>query len=640
MLLPAYPIVTVDPHFSIWSKAERLTSDDTKQWYGQKKRIEGTVSVDADTYRFLGNGKESALFQVSEKIEPYVSTYTFENAAIRLKLTTWSPFLFNDLHLLSLPVAFLDTEVEVLDGKEHTISVKFTAFDELCYNNKKKQLTKYTDSYENVRLVKMGCTKQKPLRDSGDEFSADWGYYAFMGGECTVCKEGISTKSRTVFGKGLTYNTVIGYDDVYSIEYFGEQLKGLWTEKFKSIDEGMKYCLDNKDEIFAKLMAQQEMILADAEKFGKDYQNILTAAARQVLAAHKLVRSSKGDLLYMSKECHSNGCINTVDVSYPAMPMYLIYTPELVKAMLVGIFEFAAMPLWTADFAPHDIGRYPIANGQVYALNVHNHLLPHSYTYRKVYKSNKFAMYMPQFQMPVEECGNMILLTYAYYMVSKDIDFLKENAATLKKWADYLIMKGVVLDNQLCTDDFAGHSKKNVNLAIKAVMGIAAYSRIAELLGEENTYMAKAKEYADELVSVCGKGLDFLPFSVDKKDSWSLKYNLVWDILFDFNLFDKAIYKAESEKYRIEMNTYGTPLDYRRTFTKTDWELWAACLDETQENIGLLSKCICDYLADTEDRNCFSDWVETKKPKQSGFDHRTVQAGLWMPVLFSKFGKF
>ena len=640
MLLPAYPIVTVDPHFSIWSKAERLTSDDTKQWYGQKKRIEGTVSVDADTYRFLGNGKESALFQVSEKIEPYVSTYTFENAAIRLKLTTWSPFLFNDLHLLSLPVAFLDTEVEVLDGKEHTISVKFTAFDELCYNNKKKQITKYTDSYENVRLVKMGCTKQKPLRDSGDEFSADWGYYAFMGGECTVCKEGISTKSRTVFGKGLTYNTVIGYDDVYSIEYFGEQLKGLWTEKFKSIDEGMKYCLDNKDEIFAKLMAQQEMILADAEKFGKDYQNILTAAARQVLAAHKLVRSSKGDLLYMSKECHSNGCINTVDVSYPAMPMYLIYTPELVKAMLVGIFEFAAMPLWTADFAPHDIGRYPIANGQVYALNVHNHLLPHSYTYRKVYKSNKFAMYMPQFQMPVEECGNMILLSYAYYMVSKDIDFLKDNSATLKKWADYLIMKGVVLDNQLCTDDFAGHSKKNVNLAIKAVMGIAAYSRIAELLGEENTYMAKAKEYADELVSVCGKGLDFLPFSVDKKDSWSLKYNLVWDILFDFNLFDKAIYKAESEKYRIEMNTYGTPLDYRRTFTKTDWELWAACLDETQENIGLLSKCICDYLADTEDRNCFSDWVETKKPKQSGFDHRTVQAGLWMPVLFSKFGKF
>ncbi len=639
MKLPAYPIVTIDPHFSIWSKTDWLGGDDTRLWYGAKKRIEGTVTVDSELYRFLGNGNGDALLQVSEEIEPYVSTYVFENKTVRLRLRTWSPFLFSDLHLLSLPAAFLEAEVEALDNKEHSISVRFTAYEELCYN-KKKQVTKYTDSFENTRLVKMGCTDQKPLRDSGDEFAADWGYYSFMGGECTVCKEGICTKSRTVYGDKLSFTAVIGYDDVYSIEYFGEKLKGLWTEKFSTIDEGMKYCLDNKEDIFARLLKQQEMILSDSEKFGKDYQNILTAAARQVLAAHKLVRNGKGQLLYMSKECHSNGCINTVDVSYPAMPMYLLYTPELVKAMLVGIFEFASMPIWVADFAPHDIGRYPIANGQVYALNVHNHLLPHSYTYRKVYKSSRFGMYMPQFQMPVEECGNMILLSYAYYKVSGDTDFLKENAETLKKWADYLIMKGVVLDNQLCTDDFAGHSKKNVNLAIKAIMGIAAYSKIAELLGEENAYMAKAKEYADELVEVCGKGKDFLPFSVDKKDSWSLKYNLVWDILFDFNLFDKAIYKAESEKYRVELNTYGTPLDYRRTFTKTDWELWAACLDETKENIGLFSKCICDYLAETKDRNCFSDWVDTKEAKQCGFDHRTVQAGLWMPVLFSKFGKF
>ena len=428
MKLPAYPVITVDPHFSIWSKADRLTAEDTKQWYGQKKRVEGTLTFDGELYRFLGNGKGEALLQVSEKIDPYVSTYIFENKAVRLILRSWSPFLFEDLHLLSLPAAFLEAEVEALDGKEHSISVCFTAYEELCYNNKKKQITKYTDSFQNIRLVKMGCTDQKPLRDSGDEFSADWGYYSFMGGECSVCPEGIRTKSRTVYGDKLAFNTVIGYDDVYSIEYFGEKLKGLWTEKFKSIDEGMKYCLDNREDILAKLVAQQETILKDSEKFGEDYQSILTAAARQVLAAHKLVRNGKGQLLYMSKECHSNGCINTVDVSYPAMPMYLIYTPELVKAMLVGIFEFASMPIWVADFAPHDIGRYPIANGQVYALNIHNHLLPHSYTFRKVYKSNKFGMYMPQFQMPVEECGNMILLSYAYYKVSGDTDFLKENA--------------------------------------------------------------------------------------------------------------------------------------------------------------------------------------------------------------------
>ena len=609
-------------------------------WYGIKKRIEGIITVDGEDFRFLGNGKASPLFQVSSDITPYVSVYTFENNKVRVRFRTWSPFVFENLHLFSLPVSFFETQVDCLDGNEHTLTVSFTGFNELCYGKRAKTLTKYTDSFEGERIVKMGCTTQKPLHTSGDEYSPDWGYICFMGGECSVCNEGIRTQSRTVTGSSLSFTAIIGYDDVYSIDYFGEKLKGLWAEKFSTINEGMKYCLDNRDEIFADLVAQEALILSESEKFGEEYQQILSASARQVLAAHKLVKNSKGELLYMSKECHSNGCINTVDVSYPAMPMFLLYTPELVKAMLTGIFTFANMPLWKADFAPHDIGRYPLADGQVYSLNPHKHILPHSYTYKRIYKSKSFNIYMPQFQMPVEECGNMILLSYAYYRVSDDKKFLEENYATLLKWAEFLKKKGIILDNQLCTDDFAGHSKKNVNLAIKAVMGLAAFGRICEVLGKENTHGDVAKAYADELVAACGTGEGFLPFSVDKKNSWSLKYNLVWDILFDFNLFSKEIYKAETEKYRIELNTYGTPLDYRRTFTKTDWMLWAACLDETKENIRLFSKCLCDYLADTKDRNCFSDWIETKQPKQSGFDHRTVQAGLWMPVLFDRFGKF
>ena len=101
-------------------------------------------------------------------------------------------------------------------------------------------------------------------------------------------------------------------------------------------------------------------------------------------------------------------------------------------------------------------------------------------------------------------------------------------------------------------------------------------------------------------------------------------------------VFDRKYFKGESEKYLAELNAYGVPLDHRKTFTKTDWMLWAACLDESDENIATFSKCICSYLRDTKDRNCFTDWYETKEPKQSGFDHRTVQAGLWMPVLKDK----
>ena len=639
MKLPAYPIATVDPHFSIWSRTDKINESDTYLWCGIRMKIDGLLHLDGETFRFLGKSEHSEIAQKDCRITPYFSEYIFENKKVRLSFKTWSPFLFDDFCLLSTPVAYFNTSVTSLDGEKHQVSVSYIADNELCGSSDSKKITKYTDNCNGTKFAVMGLTQQDPLHTSGDTFRADWGYVCLMGGEVAADRNGISVKSAVKNVKKAEFTSVIGYDDVYSINYFGEKLKGLWTERFESIGKAMKYCLINENELAARLKAQEKMILDDSKQFGKDYQAILSAAARQVLAAHKLVRNGKGQLLYMSKECHSNGCINTVDVSYPAAPMFLLYTPELIKAMLVGIFEFANMPLWKEDFAPHDIGRYPLACGQVYSLNPHIHLLPHSYTYKRIYKAKTMKMYMPQFQMPVEECGNMLLLTYSYYKVSGDRDFLAENYDTLRRWADYLKKKGVILDNQLCTDDFAGHSKKNVNLAIKAVMGLACFAKISEELDIKGDFMETAKKYAHELTAASKTEKGYLPFSVDKKDSWSLKYNLVWDILFDFNLFDKELYKAETDKYRQELNAYGVPLDYRRDFTKTDWELWAACLDETKENVALFSKCICSYLGDTKDRNCFTDWHETKQPKQSGFDHRTVQAGLWMPVLFSKFGK-
>ncbi len=639
MKLPSYPIATIDPHFSIWSKEDTLYEGDTYLWCGIRMKIDGLLSVDGTAYRFLGKGDEPVIAQKETRITPYISEYIFENEKVRLSFKSWSPFLFDDFHLLSTPCAYFDTTVTSLDGEKHTVFVCFTAHNELCGSSKNADITKYTDTVDGTRFAVMGMTKQEPLHTSGDTFRADWGYVCLMGGECDLNKKGIRIKSETKTVKKAVFSSVIAYDDVYSINYFGEKLKGLWAEKFPSIGKAMKFCLDSHDELFDRIRQQEKMILDDAKPYGKEYQNILSAAARQVLAGHKLVRNSKGQLLYMSKECHSNGCINTVDVSYPAAPMYLLYTPELVKAMLVGIFEFANMPLWKEDFAPHDIGRYPLACGQVYALKPHKHIVPHSYSYKRIYKTQGTNIYMPQFQMPVEECGNMLILTYAYYKVTGDKEFLTENYYTLSTWANFLKNKGIILDNQLCTDDFAGHSKKNVNLAIKAVMGLACFGRITEELGLNGDWNETAKKYARELVDACKTESGYLPFSIDKKDSWSLKYNLVWDILFDFNIFDIEIYKAESEKYREQLNKYGVPLDHRRNFTKTDWELWAACLDETKENVSVFSECICRYLADTKDKNCFSDWTETKAATQHDFDHRTVQAGLWMPVLFKKSGK-
>ena len=176
MRLPTYPIATIDPHFSIWSKQDNLADGDTYLWCGIKKRIEGKITIDGETFRFLGKGAEKALEQTGNEITPYMSSYTFKNDKIQLKFTTWSPFLLDDFHLLSVPCAYLDTEVKSLDGNNHDISVAFVAYEELCQGKKKASMTKYSDAVEGVRFVRMGLTKQKPLNDSGDEYAADWGY--------------------------------------------------------------------------------------------------------------------------------------------------------------------------------------------------------------------------------------------------------------------------------------------------------------------------------------------------------------------------------------------------------------------------------------------------------------------------------
>ncbi len=636
MKLPSYPIATIDPHFSIWSKADTLTEGDTFLWCGIRKKIEATVTVDGTAYRFLGKGEEAAMTQTAVRITPLVSEYDFTNNKINMTFRTWSPFLFDDFHIMSAPAAYLECDITSADGSKHDVSVCFKGFEELCQGKKKKLVSKYTETCEGKIIAKMGLTKQTPLNDSGDTYAADWGYVCLHGKESRVVPEGITAAESATAAEKASFTFIIAYDDVYSINYFGQHLKGLWTEKFPSIEDVITYFVNNRDELYARVCAQDELVLSDAKQFGEDYQKILAAATRQIFAGHKLVRSRKGHLLYLSKECHSNGCINTVDVSYPAAPMFLLYAPELIKAMLVGIFRFANSDLWKAKFAPHDIGRYPIACGQVYALKPHIHIIPHKVSYKKIYKKKSFNIYMNEFQMPVEECGNMIILSYTYYLFSKDKEFLEKNLGLLEKWASYLKEAGVVLNRELCTDDFAGHSVKNVNLAIKGIMGIACFGKICDTLGITNDCMQTAKAYADKLVAECNTDKDYLPFSINKNETWSLKYNLVWDKLLSFGLFDEKLYKGESEKYRAELNKYGVPLDFRKTFTKTDWMLWAACLDEDDKNVRLFSEAIVRYLADTKDKNCFSDWIETKEPKQSGFDHRTVQAGLWMPVLHKK----
>ena len=79
---------------------------------------------------------------------------------------------------------------------------------------------------------------------------------------------------------------------------------------------------EDYQETIARCEEFSSTLITDARKAGGEkYAELLTLAYRQVIAAHKLVLDENGELLYISKECHSNGCAATVDVSYPSIPL-------------------------------------------------------------------------------------------------------------------------------------------------------------------------------------------------------------------------------------------------------------------------------------------------------------------------------
>lgn len=438
---------------------------------------------------------------------------------------------------------------------------------------------------------------------------------------------------------------LLGYDDRVSIDYFGTVRKGYYLEKH-TILEALETVYHNRTAIGGQLAAFERDLIRRCGEYGESYRTVLYASLRQSVAAHKLVKNSEGELLFLSKECSSNGCVATVDVSYPSAPLYLLYNPELVKGMMRPILKFAKMPVWPYDFAPHDVGAYPVCCGQVYGLKTGKdgrfcHLLKE----QEGTEETHFPLYLlpegsgiydEKRQMPVEECANMLILFLACYRFDGDIEFFAREEALAGKWVDFLVTYGWKPENQLCTDDFAGHLKNNLNLAIKATVGIAAYAELIRATGgaeKADRYRRIAVEYAAGIASLSEKH-GHLPLSWDSDEAtFSLKYNLAFDRILGLELFSQALREREVDCCLARLERFGTPLDSRAGYTKSDWLIWMASLTEDKEKSLRLVEAVASFLRETPDRVPFADWYESTDGKNRGFRARSVQGGCFIMLL-------
>lgn len=638
----AVPLITHDPYFSIWCNTDTLNEAYPIHWSGARQAMRGWLEIDGVPLCFLGRpGEFGSLKQTKLSVSATSTVFEFEHEKLRLTVTFTSPLLLDDPALLARPCTYIRLAVQLKKPADVRAHLQLSADLVRCTPGRVIGGVYHADGF---RYACMGKAQQHPLGNSGDRITIDWGY-AYLAcpqpqAELAFDAEEEQLCVRAPLADGQPLTLVAAYDDTLSLCCFGQWLKGYWTTRWPTIQEAIRAAFDDRAAVCERCAALDQKLEDAARKAGgEDYAFLCALSYRHTIAAHKLAADEHGEPVFLSKENDSNGCIGTVDVTYPSVPLFLLQGTEYVKAMLRPIFRFAACPVWEFDFAPHDLGRYPYANGQIYGCRLENteacdasngSILPPFYAYPR-----GGGLYEKQNQMPVEESGNLLILTAAVCRMEHSADFALPHLSQLESWTGYLLKYGADPGEQLCTDDFAGHLAHNTNLALKAILGVEAFGQILGLLGQHDRaaqYHRRAADMAAGWQSRA-RGTQGYSLAFDRQDTFSLKYNLIWDRLLDSRLFSDEVARTEIACYLQKSGPYGTPLDTRASYTKSDWLLWCAALAPVGPDRDGMIAPVARYLRESESRVPFSDWYDTQTGRFLHFMGRSVQGGIYMPLL-------
>lgn len=658
---PAVPLIVRSPYLSTWQASTGSPGTWQTFWNGDTTGLAGMVRIDGTAFVFAGDpsiGDAGApLEQTSLTLTATRSVFTLRGGGVQITLEYLSPIEPGDLERQAIPMAWVLVTAHSVDGAPHDISLYLDVTGEWLSGDPTQEFTwapvSVPSSSGTTQAWTMQLAAPQILAEIGER--AQWGTMilatpqvpglTFQSGpsesvRAQFVEQGmlldtddasytsIAGDGYPAFGFAVDLGQVdsqpqtrqfsLGHVRTPLVSYLGTPLQPLWTEYFSDWEQMLAFFHADITGARQRADTLDAKVSADARKVGgTQYEALCVLSLRQAYGATELVVGPDNTPWAFLKEISSNGDMSTVDVIFPASPVWIYLDPQYLSLLLRPVFAYAASGQWTARFAPHDLGLYPTASGYLHVLAE---------------------------KMPVEESGNMIIMAAAYLRAAPGttaLVYLQAHYQLLKQWADYLVatLPNVGLQNQ--TDDFAGKIAHSVNLALKGIVAVAAMGQIAEGCGEQADaahYREKAGQFiVDWLEHAQASGHRHLGLTYrrpGRRDpAWGNTYNAYADALLGTGLVPESVAAEQAAFYQSRTNRLGLPLQTPHRYGKTDWQMWlAAWLHRypiSQELIGRVYR----YANSTRTRVPFCDLYDTVTGDRvfgsQGFAARPVQGGIF-----------
>ena len=328
---------------------------------------------------------------------------------------------------------------------------------------------------------------------------------------------------------------MLAYDDQFSIRYF-DQRSGrggaatAWTPRTCSRTASRDY-----DDAGGAAARFDDELMADlrTRPAARNTRSSPRSPIRQSLGgAQARGRRRTGRRCCFSKENFSNGCIATVDVIYPSVAVLPAVQPDAGQGVARADARLRRVAAWKFPFAPHDLGTYPHANGQVYGGGERTE----------------------ENQMPVEESGNMLILVAAIAKIEGNADFAEQLLAAPDASGPSTSRTRASTPRTSSAPTTSPATWRTTPTSRSRRSSRSAPTRSsASMRGDTADGDGATATLASEFADAVGRRWPTTATTSGSRstspDTWSQKYNLVWDRLLGLNLFPPEVARKEIAFY-------------------------------------------------------------------------------------------